>query len=336
VLLVLVVAGVLLLGGGGDDSGGDDGGGSTTTTVDPNVEALAAAEEAFDELPDGLDHDACELDEDVADYDEGVVAQADCEPDEGADEVSVTVFEDDEALGSAFADAEDEAAEELSTEDDCRTSHYATHTWSSNDEPDAVSGQVACYLTDGGDAGLAWTLDDQDLLYVATRDDGDDAEIYNWWIDLVDRAAPTESADFPNDDERELLSHVPSDLRDTCIRAELREREIASVQCSPNRGASVVFYNQYPTAQGATAQYEVLRSAYDVPRASGDVGACPHEGGLTVDGESTGRVFCALNDSGQEFLAWSNRPLAIQTEATIADGATVEDFWDWWTTAGPS
>jgi hypothetical protein len=335
VLLLLVVGGALLLGGGGDDSG-DDGGSPTTDTVDENAEALDAAQTAFDDLPDGLDHDQCELDEDVGDYDDGVVAQADCEPDEGADEVSVTVFDDAEALGSAFADVEDESAEELSTEEDCQTSHYATHTWTSTDEPDAVLGQVACYLTDDDQAGLAWTLDDQNLLYVAHRSDGDDAPIYNWWIDLVDRAAPDDSADFPNDDESELLAHVPSDFRDTCVRAELRPREIASVQCTPNRGASVVFYNAYPTPQGATAQYEVLRGANDVPRNSGDTNTCPHEAGLTIDDVSTGRVFCAYNDAGDAILVWSNRALAIQTEATIAPGATIQDFWDWWTTAGPS
>jgi serine/threonine-protein kinase len=337
VLVLLVVGAVLLLGGGGgDDSASGDDGGSTTTTVDPEAEALAAAQEAFDDLPDGLDHDTCELDEDVGDYDDGVVAAATCEPDEGADEVAVTVFEDDEALGSGFADAEDASGETLNDDEDCRTSHYATHTWTSNDEPDSVLGQVACYLDDSGYAGLAWTLDDQDLLYVASRNDGDDAEIYNWWIDLVDRAAPDDSADFPNDLESELLAHVPSDFRDTCVRAELRQREIASVQCSPNRGASVVFYNQYPTAQGATAEYEVLRAANNVPRSTGAANSCPHEAGLTVDGVSTGRVFCAVNDAGNEVIMWSNRPLAIQTEATIADGATVQDFWDWWTTAGPS
>ena len=59
------------------------------------------------------------------------------------------------------------------------------------------------------------------------------------------------------------------------------------------------------------------------------------EGSLTVDGESRGRVFCANRPEGQ-LLVWSNRDLSIQTEATIAPGATVPEFWEWWTTAGPS
>ena len=67
----------------------------------------------------------------------------------------------------------------------------------------------------------------------------------------------------------------------------------------------------------------------------GDDDECPFEGSLTVDGES--RAGCsAPQHAGDEIIVWSNRPLAIQTEATIAEGATVAEFWDWWTTAGPS
>jgi len=131
---------------------------------------------------------------------------------------------------------------------------------------------------------------------------------------------------------------VPEEFRDTCIRAELRPREIASVQCSPPSGASVVFYNQYPSPQGANAQYETLRGINNIQRNLNleDPDACPYESPLTINDEPTGRVFCANNDQGVQILVWSNRALAIQAEATIAEGASVAEFWDWWTNAGPS
>ena len=132
-----------------------------------------------------------------------------------------------------------------------------------------------------------------------------------------------------------LLTHVPSEFRDSCTRADLRPRETASVRCEPATGASVVFYNQYPTAQGATAEYEALRSLNNVQRNIGANDECPFEGSLTIDGASHGRVFCANSPQG-ELIVWSNRDLAIQTEATIAEGTSVPDFWQWWTTAGPS
>jgi serine/threonine protein kinase len=335
VLLVLVVGAVLLSSGGGDDGGGGD---PTTTTVDEDAEALEeaqqAAEDAFDELPDDL-QDACELD-DVEDNDRGVIATMSCEPDEGADEIAITVFEDEDDVGDAFADAEDNSAEDLEDPGDCSVDRYAAQAWTSNDEPDAVLGQVACYLTDDEEAELVWTVDDQSLVAVAHRNDDSDGSLYEWWADLVDVAPLDTGDDFPNAEEETLLSHVPSDYRDTCERAELRPQETASVQCHPESGAASVFYNQYPDGQGAQAEYEALRRGNDVERNTGQNNECPFEGRLTVGEETQGRVFCAMQDGGGSFMAWSNRPLAIQAEATIAENTTVAEFWTWWTTAGPS
>jgi Protein kinase domain len=338
VLIVLVVVGALLLGGGGDDGGGEEE--PTETTIDEQAleeqQRLEDAEAAFADLPDGLDHDECELDEDVADYDDDVVADISCEPAEGADEVAVTVYDDEEETDSEFELLQDRAAEDLDDEGECETDRYAVHAWTSEEEPDSVLGEVACYLDEDGEAELAWTVDDLQLIAIAHRGDDGDAALYRWWADLVSRAAASENEDFPNTEESNLLSHVPEEFRDTCIRAELRSREIASVQCSPETVVQTVFYNAYPTAQGATAQYEVLRASNNVQRNVGNNDECPFEGGLTVDGESQGRVFCANTDSGLQTIVWSNRPLSIQTEATIAEGATVAEFWDWWTTAGPT
>ena len=47
-------------------------------------------------------------------------------------------------------------------------------------------------------------------------------------------------------------------------------------------------------------------------------------------------MFCGIQPNGDAFLAWTNRPTAIQAEATVAPGATIAEFWDWWTNAGPS
>jgi serine/threonine-protein kinase len=338
VLVVLVVGGILLL-GGGDDGGREV---TTETTVDERAEELEQleedAEDAFDELPSAL-ADVCELG-DVEDNDDGVIADITCEPedpDEGAESIAITVFEEEDEVGDAFSDAEDDAGEDLDTSGDCESDRYAAHAWAADDEPDAVVGQVACFLDDDEESSIVWTVDDQSLIAVAHRADDSDALLYRWWAGLVDRAPADESDDdFPNDVEETLLSHVPSDFRDSCTRAELRPRETASVRCEPESGASVVFYNQYPTGAGATAEYEILRADFAVDRNVGESDACPFEGTLTVAEDTQGRVFCGRNTEDREVLVWTNRPLGIQAEATIRAGTSVPDFWTWWTTAGPS
>ncbi len=75
--------------------------------------------------------------------------------------------------------------------------------------------------------------------------------------------------EFPNAGEAELLTHVPTPFRSTCIRAELRPTETASVQCFPPRGASSVFYNQYRNAAASAAVYNNLIEGGDVSRGHG-------------------------------------------------------------------
>jgi serine/threonine protein kinase len=335
VIVALIIGGVLVLGG---DDGGSSDDESTTTTIDQEAADLAAAEDAADEafgaLPPALAA-ACELG-DVEENDRGVVANISCEPSQGADEVRVIVFEDDDDVDEAFAEAESAAGEELATDADCKTARYAVHSWTTVDDPDGVAGQVACYLDGSGNAGLAWTDANASWTAVARRSDDGDAALYEWWSDLVDRLDPADTEDFPNPAEAQLLTHVPDDLRDSCVRAELRPQETASVQCSPASGAASVFYNQYPNAQGAAAEYQSLLATAEVDRNAGDENECPFEGTLTVGSETAGRVFCGLQPDGDAFMAWISRPLAVQSEATIAPGATVAQFWDWWTTAGPS
>ena len=272
----------------------------------------------------------------MGDNDRGVVADISCEPSQGAAEVRVVVFEDEDDVDEAFAEAESAAGQELATDADCETARYAVHSWATADDPNGVAGQVACYLDDNGNAGLAWTDANASWTAVARRPDDGDAALYEWWAHLVDRAAPEDTEDFPNPAEAQLLAHVPADLRDSCVRAELRPLETASVQCSPTSGAASVFYNQYPNGRGATAEYQSLLATAEVDRNTGNENECPFEGTLTVGSETRGRVFCGLQPDGDAFMAWTNRPLAIQSEATIAPGATVAQFWDWWTTAGPS
>ncbi len=335
-LLVAVVAGALLLGGGDDD--GDDPEEPPPTTVDAEAQALeeaqADAEDAFAEVTGALDLDDCEL-EDVEDYDDDVIAELSCDPAEGADDLAVTVFDDDGDLDDAYDEAQAPAGQELDTSGDCATDIYAAHSWTTADEPDGVAGSVACYRDGNGGSGIAWTDTEQLLLGVATRNDESDAELYEWWADLVDRSEQETVDEFPNAGEAMLLTHVPTPFRSTCIRAELRPTETASVQCFPPRGASSVFYNQYRNAAASAAVYNNLIEGGGVTRGTGETNGCPFENTLTIDGQESGRVACYFLDSGEERLAWTNRALSILAEASIADGASLDQFWNWWTTAGP-
>ncbi|HET9601097.1 MAG TPA: serine/threonine-protein kinase, partial [Acidimicrobiales bacterium] len=191
VIVALIIGGVLVLGGGDDGGGGSSDDESTTTTVDQAAAAQDAADEAFGALPPALAA-ACDLG-DVEENDRGVVANISCEPSQGADEVRVIVFEDDDDVDEAFAEAESAAGEELATDEDCETARYAVHSWATADDPDGVAGQVACYLDDSGNAGLAWTDANGSWTAVARRSDDGDAALYEWWADLVDRAAPADT-----------------------------------------------------------------------------------------------------------------------------------------------
>ena len=155
VIVALIIGGVLVLGGGDDGGGGSSDDESTTTTIDQEAAAQDAADEAFGALPPALAA-ACDLG-DVEENDRGVVANISCEPSQGAEEVQVIVFEDEDDVDEAFAEAESAAGEELATDGDCETACYAVHSWATADDPDGVAGQVACYLDDSGNAGLAWT-----------------------------------------------------------------------------------------------------------------------------------------------------------------------------------
>jgi len=335
VLLVAVVAGALLLGGG---DGGDEPAEPPPTTVDEEAQALeeaqADAEDAFDEVSGALDLDGCEL-EDVEDYDDDVIAELSCDPAEGADDLALTVFDDDGDLDDAYDEAQDSAAEPLDTSGDCATDIYAAHSWTTAAEPDGVAGSVACYRDGQGGSGIAWTDNELQFLGVATRDDESDAALYSWWAELVDRSEQATVDEFPNTLEAELLTHVPTPFRSTCIRAELRPTETASVQCFPPRGASSVFYNQYRNAAASAAVYNQLIERGGVTRDTGETNGCPFEGSLTIQDEESGRVACFIPDDGSERLVWVNRALAINAEASIADDADLQAFWNWWTTAGP-
>jgi hypothetical protein len=313
-LVIAVVAGtaaVLLL--TGDDE-------------DPSAEA---GEALLDALPASLRRD-CDLEEPPED--EPVLAEASCAPDVGADEVEVTAFARASALNDAYDEALEPAAEDPDRDADCATAHYAEHPWTTEDEEDDEVGRVACFYDGDDESWIVWTDDREDLLLVAQRNDDDDAALYQWWVEAVDRFDPNP---FPNDAEADLLTHVPEGMRDSCGRAELRERETASVQCTPDAGASSVFYNQYRSAQDAIGQYGQLRRAAGVDLVTGQTDECPFENAVVIDEVRTGRVFCAINDSGSAYLVWTHRPLEIQAEATIAPGASVPEFWAWWANAGP-
>ncbi len=107
-----------------------------------------------------LDLDDCEL-EDVEDYDDDVIAELSCDPAEGADDLALTVFDDDGDLDDAYDEAQAPAGEELDTSGDCATDIYAAHSWTTADEPDGVAGSVACYRDGNGGSAIAWTENEQ-------------------------------------------------------------------------------------------------------------------------------------------------------------------------------
>lgn len=333
VVLLLVVVGAVVLLGGGDD------GPSEEELAQQEAEAeLAdreeAADDVYDDLPAALRED-CELG-DVADIDDDdIVAEMDCDPGNGIAEMTLVAYDDRDDLGQAFADNQERAAQPLASDEDCTTSRYAVHSWATQDDPEGVAGQVACYLDGEGGSGITWTLDEPQLLGEALRTDENDGTLYQWWADLVDREAPVEANAFPNPAEQALLTHVPASFRNTCVRAELRPNEISSVQCTPRSRSSIVFYSEYPSVTLMSDEYRILRENGGVDSNTGEVNTCPFEGTLTVSDVERGRVFCAFQADGDAYLVWTNRPTTILSEATIAPGTTVRQFWRWWTTAGP-
>ena len=149
---------------------------------------------------------------------------------------------------SGFEEAQSAAGEDLATDGDCVSDRYAVPHLALAEEPDGVAGEVACWLDDDGEAGLVWTT--------PTRRRSPSPPARTTATPPSTAGGPTRRP-FCAGGHRRLPEHpggppptrVPTDLRDSCIRAELRALETASVQCTPESGAASVFYNQYPTAE---------------------------------------------------------------------------------------
>jgi predicted Ser/Thr protein kinase len=137
-------------------------------------------------------------------------------------------------------------------------------------------------------------------------------------------AAPTTVAGFPDGREKTLLSHVPLDTRETCVRGTSPvNRALAVVDCV-SAGAQRVSFNRMATTGEMGATYGEEREARGIDVNTGQAGACPYEYGYRSKDGATGRELCAIDTGGRVSVIWTNDGLSILTVAARTDGNVAE------------
>lgn len=142
---------------------------------------------------------------------------------------------------------------------------------------------------------------------------------------------------FPNQFESSLLSHLPEDLVDKCVRLEfdLPQTANAAITCSP-KGADFIGYVQYDRLEPMNRDYNTAVGEQGVIKNSGSAGCqngSPSEGTYTRGEKTPGRLMCYL-DGEEAWMDWTHESLSIYTFASRSDG-NLGKLFDFWMNAGP-
>ncbi len=116
-----------------------------------------------------------------------------CTSDQGAHEIVLTRFASQRAAEDAYNRQASRAGISRDT-DDCGNSYRAEHAYEGER---GVTGRVLCHR-DNGSSVIAWVSDGEKLtLLSATRPDADHAQLYKWWVELVERRLLPGSQETP-------------------------------------------------------------------------------------------------------------------------------------------
>jgi hypothetical protein len=147
---------------------------------------------------------------------------------------------------------------------------------------------------------------------------------------------PVASVPFPDLEEQELIGHVPSSVRDRCVRSDPAERPagaIASVRCDLPlaEDADTVWYHRFASLQQLSNVLLGLVEDRRIPRVDCTLDVSRGQGNWQVGSTHTGRVVC-FPDGGSDWIAWSYDPDRILAQA-VREGDGPDDWpalFAWW------
>lgn len=270
-------------------------------------------------------------DRDLQVTDDRMVAAVTCRPnDDRVDAVAFRQLADRAGLDAVFADAIRGTPVVIGADTHCSRNTGATNEY---DTADQLYGRVACYR-DGGSSHLVWTTEELRVLGEARQNDRFDADLYDWWADLLEVIDGTEE-----DDLVLLRSYVPQDIEEFCEPVDLGGTVLAALDCAlVGLPADSITYRLYGDTESMQADYDDLRIDAGLPLDLSDSpGLCPVEDDWFVgEGDlSPGRIACASSDARGTVLFWTDVRINVLSYATQGDGDTAA-LIDWWeNNAGP-
>ncbi len=128
-----------------------------------------------------------------------------------------------------------------------------------------------------------------------------------------------------------LLSHIPSEIVDSCTTTTGEGKVLARAKCSARDGNIEVTYFLYGDHDSMFATYEGFRAASEIEPNSGncnDPASWPAESDFAISGEPSGRFLCT-EALGATTIYWTDNRLNILSEAadTESDHSRLVDFW---------
>lgn len=149
-------------------------------------------------------------------------------------------------------------------------------------------------------------------------------------------ATQTATPTFPTGDEADLLSQVPAELRDSCVRTENADERlgsVASLRCAPGltEDADTVWYDRFVSLQELSVAIARIVDRYDLPRDACSQEISRAQGNWQVGSTHAGRVLCFQAD-GSTWIMWSYDAERIMARA-VREGDTPDDWiglYRWW------
>ncbi|CAN5480737.1 hypothetical protein BH23ACT9_BH23ACT9_02290 [soil metagenome] len=318
---------------------------------DPEEVLLATIDASYRE--------GCESEE----LDDNEIAAVRCWPDSGPFEALHILHASVNDLNRTFRDERLAAQLPIGEEGTCEVSGAAESTWTAPGSA-TPAGLLLCYSDDVGPR-IVWSDDASLTVNIGFGDPGEEEVLFDWWQGITDGQVPQVRLtpmipSRPDDDQTEpdqteepvatlpadpfLLSRVPEDLRDTCrlddpAFSEVYAGELTSLRCEFDTGPTfeMIFV--------ALDSQQALDEAYDLETdgfvTTGEGPGCA-EGSPSEtswfrgdeDAPDAGRLACFDDDDGFGKIVWTDQDQVLLMIAFAAD-AYDDDFYDWWTTAGP-
>ena len=253
---------------------------SSDSFPDDDQQALIRA------IPGDVSADDCEAV--AAEEDDAAIAGVRCRTDGGAEIVYARQFTGVDDTNAGLEEYEDIVELSDSTTSDCIDRDKVEHDYESNA---GYSGRVLCYRA-GGRSVIAWTDPDKKIVFSASRGDTQDVKLYRWWSAGIARRYPTV-------DEVNALKALAPESADDCQAARPLRGSIAAIRCD-GAGDVSLYFTQYASTQDMVDQYVSFLDDTGLEQGeNAETDTCPLEGAINVQGDTTGRVFCTYDGSGE-------------------------------------